>query len=108
MRTKAIVSVIYGVLIAFGGIMGYVMAGSMASLIAGGGLGLAAAAGGGMMWSGAAAGRWIAIASSVAVGLFFAFQLTQPEPNVGRAAGVIALTAVQLIVLFIPAKTPTQ
>lgn len=57
---------VYGILVAAGGVMGYVKAGSMASLLAGGGAGLILAAAAAMMMKGAyQAGWWIALVAAL-------------------------------------------
>lgn len=107
---KAIVTLIYGILILVGGIMGYAMAGSMASLIAGGGLGLLAIVGAVLLFMGNAAGQTIAVVSASLVGLFFLYQLgmnfTKEDPNFGRPVGVLVLTAIELAVLFLVKSSP--
>lgn len=107
---KAVVTLIYGILIAFGGVMGYVMAGSPESLIAGGGLGLLAIIGAVLLFMGNSLGQTIAAVAASLVGLFFLYQLGlnfgKEDPNFGRPIGVIVLTVIELAVLFL-IKSPS-
>ncbi|OGC90974.1 MAG: hypothetical protein A2W25_07805 [candidate division Zixibacteria bacterium RBG_16_53_22] len=108
MYITAIATLIYGILIAAGGIMGYVARQSVPSLISGGLLGVAAVIGSAMMFCGKPAGRTIALIAAVLVGIFFAFQLFKgisAASPVGRAAGILALSIVEILVLLLVRST---
>ena len=104
MNLQAIATLIYGILIAAGGIMGYIAKHSIPSLISGGLLGLLAIIGGVIMFSGKPAGRIIALIAAVLVGAFFAFQLFKGLSGgtpVGRATGILALSVVEVLILLL-------
>ena len=110
MTIQGIVTIIYGVLIATGGIMGYVAKQSVPSLISGGLLGLAALVGGILISAGKPAGKPIALIAAILVGLFFAFQLFKglsAGAPVGRAAGILALSIIEILVLLL-VKSPSS
>jgi uncharacterized membrane protein (UPF0136 family) len=103
MNFQAIATIIYGILIAAGGIMGYVAKQSVPSLLSGGLLGLLAISGSILMFSGKPAGRTIALIATVLVGAFFAFQLFKgisAGTPVGRAAGILVLSIAEIIILL--------
>lgn len=111
MTIKATATLIYGILIAVGGIMGWKMAGSLASLIAGGGLGLLAIIGAVLMFMGKPAGTPIAMVAATLVGLFFAYQLVKglgvEGANLGRPIGVIVLSLIEIGILLL-VKSPSS
>ncbi len=108
MTTKAVVTLVYGILIAGGGITGYVLAGSMPSLVSGGILGLLAIAGSIMMFMGQSLGVKLAAFATILVALFFAYQLVNALLQggaMGRSAGILILSLIELAILF---YLPTQ
>jgi uncharacterized membrane protein (UPF0136 family) len=109
MTTQAIVTLIYGILIAAGGIMGYAAKQSVPSLISGGLLGLIAVIGALLMFCGRPAGRTIALVAAILVGAFFAFQLFKglsAGTPVGWSIGILALSIVEILVLLLVKSTP--
>lgn len=110
MTTKAVVTLVYGIIIAGGGIAGYVTVGSLASLISGGLLGLLAIIGAILMFMGNSLGFKLAAIATVLVALFFGYKLIQAMGveggNLGRPAGILVLSVIELMVLFlVPANT---
>jgi uncharacterized membrane protein (UPF0136 family) len=104
MFIQALLTLIYGIIIAAGGIIGYVMAKSVPSLISGGLLGIAAIIGSILIFMGRPAGKPIAIIAAILVGLFFGFQLLKgisAGTPVGRAAGIFTLSVIELMVLIL-------
>ena len=99
---QAAATIVYGLLIAGGGVAGFVAAKSLPSLISGGLLGLAAIAGGLLMATGHPVGFWLAVAAAVLTGAFFGVKLAtglaKGKP-VGRAAGILALSVAELAIL---------
>jgi uncharacterized membrane protein (UPF0136 family) len=109
MIVKAIVTLIYGVIIAGGGIIGYVTARSLPSLISGSVLGLLSIIGGIMMFSGKGAGRWLSLVAALLVAVFFAFQLFKGLSSggaVGRAAAILGLSLIEILVLLLVKSAP--
>lgn len=109
MTIKAIVTIVYGVIIAGGGIMGYATARSLPSLISGGLLGLLSIIGGIMMLSGKGTGRWLALVAALLVALFFAFQLFKGVSTggaVGRAAAILVVSLIEILVLSLVKSAP--
>ncbi len=104
MTFQAIATLIYGLVILGGGIMGYVAAKSAPSLIAGGLLGLAAIIGAILIFMGKPIGRHIAIVATILVGAFFGFQLIKGIAAgggiSGRAGGILALSITELLILL--------
>jgi uncharacterized membrane protein (UPF0136 family) len=103
MNIKAIITLAYGIIIAGGGIAGYIAAGSTPSLISGGVLGLAAIVGAILMFLGMGAGQPIAVIATLLVGGFFAYKLIaaiSAGDSIGRAAGIVAISVIELIVLL--------
>ncbi len=110
MTLKIIVTLVYGLIIMAGGIIGYVTAKSMPSLISGGLLGLIVVIGGVMMALGKPAGQILALLATILVGAFFAVQLIKglsAGGAVGRAAGILAISVLELFVLLL-VKSPKQ
>jgi len=104
MGIKAFATLIYGILIAGGGIMGYVSKQSVPSLISGGLLGLAAVVGSVLMFSGKQSGKAIALVAAVLVALFFAVQLFKgisAGTPFGRAAGILILSFAEILILLL-------
>ena len=104
MSLKVVTTLVYGLIILAGGIIGYVTAKSVPSLISGGLLGLAAIVGAVMMWTGRQAGFMIALIATVLVAIFFGFQLVKgisAGSPVGRAAVIFALSIIEILILII-------
>jgi uncharacterized membrane protein (UPF0136 family) len=109
MQIQAIVTLVYGILIIAGGIMGYVAKHSVPSLISGGSLGLAAVVGCLMLFAGKPAGKIIALIAAALVGGFFAIQLAKAfaaGTSVGRASAILALSLIEILVLVMVKSTP--
>jgi uncharacterized membrane protein (UPF0136 family) len=107
---KVIATLVYGLMILAGGIMGYITARSVPSLISGGLLGLAAIIGGIMMWTGRSAGFVVALIATILVALFFGFQLVKglsAGAPVGRAAAIFAVCVIEILVLAL-ARAPVK
>ncbi len=103
MHLKAIITLIYGIVIAGGGIAGYVLAGSLPSLVSGGVLGLIIVIGAVLMFLGHAMGPTVALVGTIIVAGFFGFQLFRglsTGGDVGRAAGILVLSLIELAVLY--------
>lgn len=101
---KAYVTLVYGILIALGGIMGFVMAKSLPSLIAGGGLGIGLIVAAVLMMKSIPAGFPLAVACTALIGLNFIYLLIKAlgaDASLGRPIGILVLTAVELAVLFL-------
>lgn len=98
------ITMVYGILLALGGTMGFVMAGSKASLIAGVGFGVLAFVGAILMLRRMGAIGWgLSLGVTVLVGVYFAFQLFQSGGGdaTPRFAGVLLLSAIELGVLIL-------
>ncbi|MBU1319644.1 MAG: hypothetical protein KKG33_14100 [candidate division Zixibacteria bacterium] len=103
MYIKAIITLIYGIVIAGGGVAGYVAADSLPSLISGGVLGIIIIAGSIMMFMGVAVGQGVAIFATLFVAGFFGFKLVKAMSageSLTRAAVLVALSLIELAVLF--------
>lgn len=101
MKTPATICYVYGVLLILGGIMGFAMAHSTASLISGGG--------GGVLCLVAGRGfshlkNWappLALVVALGVAGFFGKGLNNPDPQKhGRAVGMTALSALTIVGLL--------
>jgi uncharacterized membrane protein (UPF0136 family) len=104
MFIQALLTLIYGIIIAAGGIIGYLMAKSLPSLISGGILGIAAIAGSILMFMEKPIGKPIAIIAAILIGLFFGFQLLKglsAGTAVARAAGIFTFSVIELMVLLL-------
>jgi uncharacterized membrane protein (UPF0136 family) len=104
MTFQAIATLIYGLVIFGGGIMGYIAAKSVPSLIAGGLLGLAAVIGAIFLFMGRPVGKQVALVATILVGAFFGFQLikgiTAGGGVSGRAGGILALSITEILILL--------
>jgi len=104
MKLKATFTLVYGIIIASGGIIGFATAGSMPSLISGGVLGLVAIVGAILIFSGNSAGIPLAYAATVLVLGFFAYKLGSAISGSGdslaRPLGIVLLSFAELIVLY--------
>jgi uncharacterized membrane protein (UPF0136 family) len=110
MGLRVIATLIYGLIILAGGIMGYVTARSVPSLISGGLLGLAAIIGGIVIWTGRSTGFIIALTATILVALFFGFQLLKglsAGAPVGRAAAIFAISVAEILILIL-ARAPLK
>ena len=97
-------TLVYGLLLEAGGLMGFLKAGSKASLAAGCALGLLAWVGAVLLWSAQPAGCWVAFAAALFVtgyfGIKFILALRQGSPK-GRAAGLVLLSLAEIAVLWL-------
>ncbi len=84
MTFQAGATIVYGLLIAGGGVAGFVAAKSLPSLISGGLLGLVALAGGLLMAMGHPVGFWFAVAAAALTGAFFGVK-AEPCPALRSA-----------------------
>src|SRR5512143_1439552 len=76
MRMAAIVTVVYGLLVLAGGVMGYAQAKSLPSLISGVGCGIVLLIAGWFAWGGSGAAVYVSIAVALILALFFAYRFT--------------------------------
>jgi uncharacterized membrane protein (UPF0136 family) len=110
MGFKVIATLIYGLIILAGGIIGYMTAKSVPSLISGGLLGLAAIIGGVLIWTGRSAGFVMALIATILVALFFGFQLVKglsAGGPAGRAVVIFGISLIEILVLVLAgSKSP--
>lgn len=95
-------TIIYGALIALGGIMGFVMAGSLPSLIAGGVLGVGLIISGILIRKGHPSGLRFAWALTVLVAgnfIYLVIKAFLTDASLGRGIAVLSLSAVQIFIL---------
>lgn len=106
--TTAWIVLIYGVLVAAGGAMGYFKAGSMASLIAGVGSGiLLAGASAAMMKGSYQAGWWVSlIVALLLLGRFGSAALKEFKMMPGGMVIIFSLIVIALLVANRPTTTP--
>jgi uncharacterized membrane protein (UPF0136 family) len=106
----AVVGAAYGLAMIAGGVAGYRLAQSRASLIGGSVIGGLALIGSGMMLAGSDAGRGIALIASIGASLFFGWTLSRgvlSEKPVTRAARLLVLSlVVAAILVFSGPATP--
>ena len=76
MKMAAVVTLVYGLLVFAGGIMGYVQAKSLPSLISGIVFGLVLLVCGWFTWGGSGAAVYVSIAAALILALFFAYRFT--------------------------------
>jgi uncharacterized membrane protein (UPF0136 family) len=103
MDLRALATMIYGALIALGGIIGYVAAKSKPSLLSGGILGAVIIMGSVLLFSGNPAGLPIAVATTLLITVYFGYKLLKglaSRKSVGRAAGILVLSVIELLILF--------
>ena len=106
--TTAWIVLIYGILVAAGGAMGYFKAGSMASLIAGVGSGvLLAGASAAMMKGSYQVGWWVSlVVALLLLGRFGSAALKEFKMMPGGMVIILSLIVVALLVANRPAATP--
>jgi uncharacterized membrane protein (UPF0136 family) len=98
----AVVGAAYGLAMIAGGVAGYRLAQSRASLIGGSVIGGLALIGSGMMLAGSDAGRGIALIASIGASLFFGWTLSRgvlTKAPVTRAARLLVLSLVVAAIL---------
>ena len=103
MNLKAVITLVYGIIIAGGGVIGFVAAGSVPSLISGGLLGILVVIGSALMFAGNPLGQLLALIATIIVAGFFGYQLVRGLTSggaVGRAAGILVLSLIELAVLY--------
>ena len=104
MFIQALITLIYGLIITAGGIMGYVMAKSVPSLISGGILGIVAIIGAILIYLGKPYGKTVALIAAILVGMFFGFQLLKglaADAPVSRATAIFTLSVIEIMVLML-------
>lgn len=104
MDLRALATLVYGALIALGGVVGYIVAKSKPSLLSGGILGALIIVGSVLLFSGNPAGFPIAVATTLLVAIYFGYKLAKgisARKPVGRAAGILALSVIELLILFL-------
>jgi uncharacterized membrane protein (UPF0136 family) len=104
MFIQALITLIYGIIIVAGGVMGFVMAKSMPSLLSGGVLGVVAIIGSILIYLGRPYGKILALVAAILVGLFFGFQLLKnlaADAPVARAAGIFTLSVIEIMILML-------
>lgn len=110
MGLKVIFTLVYGLIIVTGGIIGYVTARSVPSLVSGGLLGLIVLVGGILLASGRTWGGILSLTATLLVALFFGFQLIKGLSTggpVGRAALILGLSIIEILILTI-ARAPVE
>ncbi len=103
MDIRAVATLVFGIIIALGGLIGYLAARSKPSLISGGVLGALVIMGSVLLFSNVSAGLPIAVAATLAIAVFFGYKLVRglaERKKVGRAAGLFVLSVVELLILF--------
>jgi len=103
MDIKILATLVYGLLISFGGIMGYVVSGSKPSLISGLIAGLTLIVGSILMRYIQSVGLIITIFMTILIILFFAWKLFQAisgDSSIGRPVGILILSFAELAVLY--------
>ncbi len=103
MDFRALATLVYGALIALGGIIGYVAAKSKPSLLSGGILGAVIIMGSVLLSSGNPAGFPIAVVTTLLITAYFGYKLLKglaARKSVGRAAGILVLSIIELLILF--------
>lgn len=109
---KAWVTLVYGILILMGGIMGFVMANSVPSLLAGGSLGIGLIVAAVLMFKSKPVGWPIALVCTLLVSGNFVMLLIRAldaeYPSVARPVGILTLSAIELAVLFLAKKKTHQ
>jgi uncharacterized membrane protein (UPF0136 family) len=103
MDLRALATLVYGAHIALGGIIGYVAAKSKPSLLSGGILGAVIIMGSVLLFSGNPAGLPIAVATTLLISVYFGYKLLKglaARKPVGRAAGILVLSVIELLILF--------
>jgi uncharacterized membrane protein (UPF0136 family) len=93
MKLAAVTSLIYGVLVLLGGIMGYVQAKSFPSLISGVVFGLLLLVSGWLAWGGSMPAIYVSAGAALLLALFFGYRLT--------ATGKMMPSGMMLILSFV-------
>lgn len=96
MKIASLTAIIYGVLVAGGGLMGYWQAKSLASLIAGLGFGIAIVVCGWSMTKGAVTATYATLALTVFLTLFFGYRFM----SAGKFMPAGLMTILSLLALF--------
>jgi uncharacterized membrane protein (UPF0136 family) len=96
MNVPAMLLVVYGLLVAAGGVMGYRRAGSRASLVGGYRAGGAIVIAGILALSGQRAGFWLGLIFAALLALFFAYRLAKTR-RVMPGAPMIALSLAAIL-----------
>ena len=100
MKMAAIVTLLYGLLVLAGGIMGYLQAKSLPSLISGVVFGLVLLACGWFTWGGSGAAVYVSIAAALILALFFAYRFTATGRFMpGGLMFVLSFVAVVILVV---------
>lgn len=100
MRLATAVTLIYGVLVLAGGILGYARGGSVASIVSGLICGLALLVAVWQMWQGSLAATYAALVVTLLLGLFFGFRFFK-FGNWMPAGLMLLLSGATLIVLLL-------
>ncbi len=106
MQNAAIVTFVYAVLIAAGGVIGGVKAGSTPSLVAGIASGLLAALAGVLLLKGQRAGLWLGLAVALALLLFGAKSVVLDGKGFMPRGLIAVLSLVEGVVLALAMRTP--
>lgn len=100
MTIAAVVTLIYGLLLIVGGVMGSAQAGSQVSLYAGAGTGVLALIAAVLIWRGQSAGLWLAAILALALALFgFYFWVIAKYAFMPRGL-IFVLSVVELAVVL--------
>ena len=103
MNTVSLITLIYGLLIFIGGIMGFVKAKSRASIISGSIFGVLLVISAVILQQNNHAGWWLGLICTLFIIVFFGIKLLQAlktKDSIGRPVGILSLSAIELIVLF--------
>jgi|688.fasta_scaffold10622_7 uncharacterized membrane protein (UPF0136 family) len=99
MKTSAILVMIYGILLLLGGMVGFLKAGSTASLIAGSITALIALSAGIFLLKNQIAGLWIALGISLILAFFFGYRFYASQKMM--PAGLMALISLGILLLLL-------
>lgn len=103
MNTISLITLIYGLLVFIGGIMGYVKAKSKASIISGSIFGVLLVISALMLQKNDHAGWWLGLICTFFIAAFFGkklFGAIKTKESIGRPAVLLSMSVVELVVLF--------
>lgn len=106
METMALLLLIYGIVIAAGGVMGYVSAKSAASLVSGGIAGVIVVSGALLAARGNQLGYVVDLAAAIALVIFFAYRLVTTGKMVPAVPSLV-LSLGAIVVAILALRRPT-
>ena len=95
---EAVLLIVYGIMVCFGGVMGFIKAKSKPSLIAGTVAGVLSMISGAMVWSGAEVGALMGLGVSAALCLIFALRLARTKSMM--PSGMMLVISILVTVLL--------